>query len=149
MARQEHILLREVEHEHRIVGDVVPVDELLDDVVVRLEGQDVGDDLDRELLLLGQPLDLRELAEVAQRVGPVPGAVLEAAGEAVIGLPEPVHLPELRQEIRLQVDKGLHAGRVAAAVRSLTVLSSCAALSSPSFRLPHLKRTVQRSVCYT
>ncbi len=108
----------EVEDEHGIVGDAVPVDELLHDVVIGLERQDLGDDLNGELFLLREALDLRKLAEVAEGVGAVLGRrsgalpASEGVGVAPIRFPKPVHLPELFHLARPQVYVVLEIGDV-------------------------------------
>ncbi|MDD3884597.1 MAG: hypothetical protein PHW66_06645 [Gallionella sp.] len=49
----KHFLLRKGECKDRIVGGLVPIDELLDDVIICLEWKDVTDNFNVELLLFG------------------------------------------------------------------------------------------------
>ena len=68
MLRAQHVALREGERVDGVAGHLVPVDQLLDHIVVHLERQHIADDLDIPLLLFGQPGDLRDVAEVVQVV---------------------------------------------------------------------------------
>ena len=131
VARQKHILLREVQNVYRVVRHVVPVDEFVHYVAVRLKRQHVSDDLNGELLLLREPLHLRQLTEVVKRVGTVLGRLFGSRLHAGKALPKPVHLPELLYMIRLQVDIARYIGCVSAAVVPLSVLSL------ERFFLPH------------
>jgi hypothetical protein len=61
----EHAALREGELEDGVAGDVGPVDELVDDVLIDAEGQHRGDDLHLEALPGGEAGELRDAVEVA------------------------------------------------------------------------------------
>ncbi len=105
VTRLQHPPLREVEDEDRIVWNVPPVDQFVHDVVVRLERKDMGHYLDREAGGLRKPLDLGQLAKIVKGVRPIARAVLDTKIDlGAHGLTEPVHLPELCQFLRLQVE---------------------------------------------
>ncbi len=64
----QHVPMGKGEPEHRVIRDAVPVDQMVDHVVVDLEGKDAGDDLDREPVLGIQSLDLGKGLEIGPGV---------------------------------------------------------------------------------
>jgi hypothetical protein len=69
LPRGKHVRLRERELEHRVVRDVAPVDQLVDDVAVDAERQHVGDRLHvperpgRQALELGKTSEILDSEE--------------------------------------------------------------------------------------
>ena len=66
IGRGQHVLLREGQPEHPVVQRVVPVDQVVDHVTVRLERQHPTHDVDVVDHLVRQRLDLLQLLEVVQ-----------------------------------------------------------------------------------
>ena len=66
VGRRQHVLLREGQAEHPVVERIAPVDQMIDDVPVRFEGQHPAHDIDVVDHLVRQSLDLLELLEVMQ-----------------------------------------------------------------------------------
>ena len=61
----EHFGLRENQTKHRIVGNIVPVDQIIDNILVDSEGQHLGDNANRETRIRGEVTQLRDILEVA------------------------------------------------------------------------------------
>ena len=64
---REHAPLRESQREYRIVGDVIPVDQLVHDIIVGLKRKNAGDDIDRQPLVVLEELGLRNVGDVVAR----------------------------------------------------------------------------------
>ena len=62
--RQQHAGLRKSQLEHGVIGDIVPVDQILDDVWIDAKGQDIGHHLHIKPLLVGYALELRNPVKV-------------------------------------------------------------------------------------
>ena len=77
----QHVLLRERQREDRVVGNVVPVDQLVHDIIVRLERQHPGHHVDREALIVAQPLGLGQSRDVVEGDRAVFGALRGFLGE--------------------------------------------------------------------
>ena len=76
MVRRQHVALGEIEEEQRILGNIPPVDELIDDKIVGLERQDPTDHLDVELDCFRHFGHLRDIAEIGPGVGLVLAAFM-------------------------------------------------------------------------
>ena len=70
MFRFQHLFSRESERKNGIVGVAVPIDELIDDVVVDLEGQYPAHDFYGKFFARGKmAADLGDFPEIAQGIG--------------------------------------------------------------------------------
>ena len=64
MCFPKHPALREGQHEHRIIGHIVPVDQLFHHIAVGLEGKYMAYHFNLKTLGFAQALDLGELAKI-------------------------------------------------------------------------------------
>ena len=68
MAGKKHPLLRKIQDEDGVSGHVVPIDQLIDHIVVCFERQDPGNHINGKSLLFTELRNLLDIAIIAEGV---------------------------------------------------------------------------------
>jgi hypothetical protein len=68
MMREEHVFLRKCEMKNGVVGEVIPIDQLIEDIVVDFEWQDGAYNFDVPAVFGGNAVDLGNGSVVVKRI---------------------------------------------------------------------------------